>query len=305
MEMNRQMPHDNDAEQSVLGAIFIDSSIFLSVTEIITPEDFYRPEHQQIFRAMMLLSEENAELDVVTITDKLRSMDELNNTVNPRYLAELSNVTPTSRNWQFYADIIARQSLRRKLISVADEIASDGFQNEVDINELLAEAESRIMGVSEGRRSDGFKSMKEVVHEVYEQIESLAGNNTGITGIPTGYRDLDFMTSGFGRNDLIILAARPSMGKTAFALNIAGHVGTSPDGYTVAVFSLEMGADQLVSRMISSQGMIDATKLRQGSLDHQDWDNFTTAIGTLANSKIFIDDSAGIRVNEIRAKCLR
>ncbi|HBV22792.1 MAG TPA: replicative DNA helicase [Jeotgalicoccus sp.] len=305
MEMNRQMPHDNDAEQSVLGAIFIDSSIFLNVTEIIAPEDFYRPEHQQIFRAMMLLSEQNAELDVVTITDKLRSMDELNNTVNPRYLGELSNVTPTSRNWQFYADIIARQSLRRKLISVADEIASDGFQNEVDINELLAEAESRIMGVSEGRRSDGFKSMKEVVHEVYEQIESLAGNNTGITGIPTGYRDLDFMTSGFGRNDLIILAARPSMGKTAFALNIAGHVGTSPDGYTVAVFSLEMGADQLVSRMISSQGMIDATKLRQGALDHQDWDNFTTAIGTLANSKIFIDDSAGIRVNEIRAKCLR
>lgn len=161
------------------------------------------------------------------------------------------------------------------------------------------------MGVSEGRRNDGFKSMKDVVHEVYEQIEALAGNNTGITGIPTGFRDLDFMTSGFGRNDLIILAARPSMGKTAFALNIASHVGTSPDGYTVAVFSLEMGADQLVSRMISSQGMIDATKLRQGSLDHQDWDNFTTAIGTLANSKIFIDDSAGIRVNEIRAKCLR
>src|SRR5699024_10636617 len=124
--------------------------IFLNVTEILDPEDFYRPEHQQIYRAMMLLSEENAELDVVTITDKLRSMDELNNTVNPRYLGELSNVTPTSRNWQFYADIIARQSLRRKLIAVADEIASDGFQNEVDINELLAEAESRIMGVSEG-----------------------------------------------------------------------------------------------------------------------------------------------------------
>lgn len=305
MEMNRRMPHDNDAEQSVLGAIFIDSSIFLNVTEVIEPEDFFRHEHQHIFRAMMLLSEENAELDVVTISDKLRSMDELNNTVNPRYLAELANVTPTSRNWQFYADIIAKQSLRRKLISVADEIASDGYHNEVDINDLLSEAEARIMGVSEGRRNDGFKSMKDVVHEVYEQIEALAGNDNGITGIPTGFRDLDFMTSGFGRNDLIILAARPSMGKTAFALNIASHVGTAPAGYTVAVFSLEMGADQLVSRMISSQGMIDATKLRQGSLDHQDWDNFTTAIGTLANSKIFIDDSAGIRVNEIRAKCLR
>ncbi|HIW39157.1 MAG TPA: replicative DNA helicase, partial [Candidatus Jeotgalicoccus stercoravium] len=304
MEMNRRMPHDNDAEQAVLGAIFIDSSIFLNVTEILEPEDFFRPEHQDIFRAMMLLSEENAELDTVTIIDRLKTMDKLQ-TVNPRYLAELASVTPTSRNWQFYAEIIARQSLRRKLIRVADEIANDGFQNDVDINDLLSEAEARIMGVSEGRRNDGFKSMKDVVHEVYEQIEALAGNNTGITGIPTGFRDLDFMTSGFGRNDLIILAARPSMGKTAFALNIASHVGTSPDGYTVAVFSLEMGADQLVSRMISSQGMIDATKLRQGSLDHQDWDNFTTAIGTLANSKIFIDDSAGIRVNEIRAKCLR
>src|SRR5699024_1672300 len=304
MEMNRRMPHDNDAEQAVLGAIFIDSSIFLNVTEILEPEDFFRPEHQDIFRAMMLLSEENAELDTVTIIDRLKTMDKLQ-TVNPRYLAELASVTPTSRNWQFYAEIIARQSLRRKLIRVADEIANDGFQNDVDINDLLSEAEARIMGVSEGRRIDGFKSMKDVVHEVYEQIEDLEGNNTVITGIPTGFRDLDFMTSGFGRNDLIILAARPSMGKTAFALNIASHVGTSPDGYTVAVFSLEMGADQLVSRMISSQGMIDATKLRQGSLDHQDWDNFTTAIGTLANSKIFIDDSAGIRVNEIRAKCLR
>ena len=155
MEMNRQMPHDNDAEQSVLGAIFIDSSIFLNVTEILDPEDFYRQEHQKIYRAMMLLSEENAELDVVTISDKLRSMDELSNTVNPRYLGELSNVTPTSRNWQFYAEIISRQSLRRKLIAVADEIANDGFQNEVDINELLSEAEARIMGVSEGRRNDG------------------------------------------------------------------------------------------------------------------------------------------------------
>src|SRR5699024_7424315 len=178
-------------------------------------------------------------------------------------------------------------------------IANDGFQNDVDINDLLSEAEARIMGVSEGRRNDGFKSMKDVVHEVYEQIEALAGNNTGITGIPTGVRDLDFMTSGFGRNDLIILAARPSIGRTAVALNIVKYVCTSTDGYTVAVFSLEMGAYQLVSRRISSQGMIYATKLRQGCLDHQDWDNFTTAIGTFANSKFFIDDSAGISVNEI------
>ena len=147
--------------------------------------------------------------------------------------------------------------------------------------------------------------MKSVVHEVYEQVEERAGQKSTTTGIPTGYRDLDFMTSGFNRNDLIILAARPSMGKTAFALNIAGHVGTSQDKYTVAIFSLEMGADQLVTRMISSKGMIDATKLRQGNLEHQDWDNFTTAIGQLADSKIFIDDSPGIRVSDIRSKCMR
>src|SRR5699024_7270010 len=171
--------------------------------------------------------------------------------------------------------------------------------------DISNETESKIMSISEARRNEGFKSMKSVVHEVYEQVEERAGQKSTTTGIPTGYRDLDFMTSGFNRNDLIILAARPSMGKTAVALNIAGHVGTSKDKYTVAIFSLEMGADQIVTRMISSKGMSDATKLRQGNVEHQDWDNFPTALGQLADAHIFVDGSPGIRVRDIRSKCMR
>ncbi|OZT76256.1 replicative DNA helicase [Salinicoccus roseus] len=305
MDIHQQMPHNMEAEQSVLGAILINPEIFISTAETLEPEDFYRSEHQHIYRAMGILSENHQNIDVVTLINQLKSMEVLNSVGGPRYLAELSNVVPTSRNVSFYVDIVARYALKRKLIQTAEEIANEGFSEEADIEDLLTEAESRIMSISEGRRNEGFKSMKSVVHEVYEQVEARAGQTDTTTGIPTGYRDLDFMTSGFNRNDLIILAARPSMGKTAFALNIAGHVGTSAEKHTVAIFSLEMGADQLVSRMISSQGMIDATKLRQGNLNHDDWDNFTTAIGSLAESKIFIDDAPGIRVNDIRSKCMR
>ncbi|WP_052255251.1 replicative DNA helicase [Salinicoccus sp. YB14-2] len=305
MNGNNQMPHDVEAEQSVLGAILVNPEIFISIYEILDPEDFYRNEHQQIFHAMALLSEERTHIDLVTLTNQLRTMDQLNVIGGPRYLGELSEFVPTSLNWTFYSNIVAKYSLRRRLIETVSEIATDGFSEEFEIEDILNEAESKIMSISEARRNEGFKSMKSVVHEVYEQVEERAGQKSMTTGIPTGYRDLDFMTSGFNRNDLIILAARPSMGKTAFALNIAGHVGTSQDKYTVAIFSLEMGADQLVTRMISSKGMIDATKLRQGNLEHQDWDNFTTAIGQLADSKIFIDDSPGIRVSDIRSKCMR
>ena len=299
MDIHQQMPHNMEAEQSVLGAILINPEIFISTAETLDSEDFYRREHQNIYRAMGILSENHENIDVVTL------MEQLNTIGGPRYLVELSNVVPTSRNVGFYVNIVAKYSLKRTLIQTAEEIASEGFSDETDVEDLLTEAEGKIMSISESRRNEGFKSMKSVVHEVYEQVEARAGQTTSTTGIPTGYRDLDFMTSGFNRNDLIILAARPSMGKTAFALNIAGHVGTSADSYTVAIFSLEMGADQLVSRMISSQGMIDATKLRQGNLGHDDWDNFTTAIGSLADSKIFIDDTPGIRVNDIRSKCMR
>ncbi len=265
-----------EAEQSVLGAILINPEIFISTAETLEPEDFYRSEHQHIYRAMGILSENHQNIDVVTLINQLKSMEVLNSVGGPRYLAELSNVVPTSRNVSFYVDIVARYALKRKLIQTAEEIANEGFSEEADIEDLLTEAESRIMSISEGRRNEGFKSMKSVVHEVYEQVEARAGQTDTTTGIPTGYRDLDFMTSGFNRNDLIILAARPSMGKTAFALNIAGHVGTSA-----------------------------RTKLRQGNLNHDDWDNFTTAIGSLAESKIFIDDAPGIRVNDIRSKCMR
>ncbi len=305
MDIHQQMPHNMEAEQSVLGAILINPEIFISTAETLDPEDFYRSEHRHIYQAMGILSENHQNIDVVTLIEQLKSMEVLNSVGGPRYLAELSNVVPTSRNAAFYVDIVAKYALKRKLIQTAEEIANEGFSEDAEIEDLLTEAESRIMSISESRRNEGFKSMKSVVHEVYEQVEARAGQTDTTTGIPTGYRDLDFMTSGFNRNDLIILAARPSMGKTAFALNIAGHAGTSAENHTVAIFSLEMGADQLVSRMISSQGMIDATKLRQGNLGHDDWDNFTTAISSLAESKIFIDDSPGIRVNDIRSKCMR
>ena len=305
MYEQNQMPHSNEAEQSVLGAIIIDPELINTTQEVLLPESFYRGAHQHIFRAMMNLNEDNRDIDVVTIMDQLTQEGRLNEAGGPQYLAELSSNVPTTRNIQYYTEIVFKHATKRKLIQTADSIANDGYNDELELDTILNDAERRILELSSSRESDGFKDIRDVLGEVYENAELLDQNSGQTPGIPTGYRDLDQMTAGFNRNDLIILAARPSVGKTAFALNIAQKVATHEDHFSVGIFSLEMGADQLATRMICSSGNVDSTRLRTGMMTEEDWNRFTIAVGKLSRTKIFIDDTPGIRITDIRSKCRR
>ena len=300
----RQMPHNNEAEQSVLGAIILDPELIGSTQEVLLPESFYRGAHQHIFRAMMNLNEDAHEIDVVTLMEQLTKEGTLSEAGGPQYLAELSNNVPTTRNIEYYRNIVANLALKRRLIQTADSIANDGYNNELELDAILSDAEKRILELSANRQSDGFKDIRDVLGQVYETAEELDQNSGQTPGIPTGYRDLDQMTAGFNRNDLIILA-RPSVGKTAFALNIAQKVATHEDNYTVGIFSLEMGADQLATRMICSSGNVDSNRLRTGTMTEEDWNRFTIAVGKLSRTKIFIDDTPGIRITDLRSKCRR
>ncbi|GEP85740.1 Replicative DNA helicase [Staphylococcus piscifermentans] len=305
MYEQNQMPHNNEAEQSVLGAIIIDPQLIGETQGVLLPESFYRGAHQHIFRAMMHLSEENSDIDVVTLMDQLTSEGTLSEAGGPQYLAELANKVPTTRNIEYYREIVYKLAAKRNLIRVADQIAKDGYDTELDLDDILSDAERKILELSATRESEGFKDIRDVLGQVYENAEELDQNSGQTPGIPTGYRDLDQMTAGFNRNDLIILAARPSVGKTAFALNIAQKVATNEGNYTVGIFSLEMGADQLATRMICSSGNVDSNRLRTGTMTEEDWNRFTVAVGKLSRTKIFIDDTPGIRITDLRSKCRR
>ncbi|TDM02185.1 replicative DNA helicase [Macrococcus carouselicus] len=300
-----QMPHHMEAEQSVLGAILLDPELLIPTLEKLLPQHFYRRSHQHIFQAMLSLSEKNSEVDIVTLTDQMTKEGTLDESGGPQYLIELSSVVPTTRNIDFYTDIVFHDAVKRQLINVADSIAKDGYNNELELESLLSDAEKRIMNISSDRGTDGFQNIRDILQVVFENAENLDRNQGQTPGIPTGYRDLDKMTAGFNRNDLIIIAARPSVGKTAFALNIAQQVATHDNNYSVAIFSLEMGADQLATRMICSTGNVDSNRLRTGTMENEDWNRFTVAIGKLSRTKIFIDDTPGIRITDIRAKCRR
>lgn len=305
MYEHNRMPHSHEAEQSVLGAIFLDPELMSSTQEILLPESFYRGAHQHIFRVMMDLNEDGKDIDIVTVLDRLTQEGVVNEAGGPQYLAEITSNVPTTRNIQYYTDVVFKNAVKRKLIHTADSIANDGYNDELDLDTVLNDAERRILELSSTRESDGFKDIRDVLGQVYDNAEQLDQNSGQTPGIPTGYRDLDQMTAGFNRNDLIILAARPSVGKTAFALNIAQKVATHEDQYTVGIFSLEMGADQLATRMICSSGNVDSNRLRTGTMTEEDWNRFTVAVGKLSRTKIFIDDTPGVRITDIRSKCRR
>jgi len=302
--MDRVPPHNQEAEQSVLGAIFLEPQSLISVAEIIMPEDFYRIAHQKIFQTMINLSDRGKAIDVVTVTEELSAKKELEDVGGLSYLTEIANAVPTAANVGHYAHIVEEKGLLRRLIRVATSIVEDGFTREDEVETLLAEAEKKMMEVSSRKNAGDFIHIKDVLVKTYDNIELLHTRKGDVTGIPTGFRDLDKITAGFQRNDLIIVAARPSVGKTAFALNVAQNVATKTDE-NVAIFSLEMGAEQLVMRMLCAEGNIDAQVLRTGALQNEDWRKLTMAMGSLSNAGIFIDDTPGIRVNDIRAKCRR
>ncbi|MDW0114330.1 replicative DNA helicase [Sporosarcina saromensis] len=301
---DRVPPHNNEAEQSVIGAIFLQPEALITASEILIPDDFYRTAHEKIFNTMLVLSDRGQAIDVVTVTEELSAKKELEDVGGISYLTEVANAVPTAANIEYYAKIVEEKSILRRLIRVATNIVEEGFTKEDEVEAVLSEAEKRIMEVSNRKNAGDFKHIKDVLVETYDNIELLHTRKGEVTGIPTGFRDLDKITAGFQRNDLIIVAARPSVGKTAFALNVAQNVATKANE-NVAIFSLEMGAEQLVMRMLCAEGNIDAQVMRTGNLESEDWRKLTMAMGSLSNAGIFIDDSPGIRINEIRSKCRR
>ena len=301
---DRIPPHSIEAEQSVLVSIFLDPETVVNVLEYLETSDFYRKNHQIIFDAILQLNNRNEAIDVVTIANELDTKNQLENAGGMEYLAELAVAVPTSANVEYYAKIVEEKSILRNLIRSATEIVRKGYEEGDELAVMLDSAEQNILQVSERRNRSGFIRISDVVSASLQNIESLAQQSDDVTGVPTGYIALDKMTAGLQKEELIILAARPAVGKTAFALNIAQNVATKAD-QVVAIFSLEMGAESLVNRMLCAEGNIDAGHLRTGQLSEDEWSNLIMAMGTLGQSKIFIDDTPGIRIAEIRAKSRR
>jgi len=301
---DRLPPQNIEAEQAVLGAIFLEPSALTMASEMLIPEDFYRAAHQKIFNAMLKLNDHGKAVDLITVTEELAASKLLEDTGGVSYLSELAGSVPTAANIEYYARIVGEKSLLRRLIRTATEIAKDGYTREDEVEALLGEAEKNIMEVAQRKNAGAFHNIKDVLVRTYDNIEQMHNRKGDITGIETGFRELDRMTAGFQRNDLIIVGARPSVGKTAFALNIAQNVAIKT-GENVAIFSLEMGAEQLVMRILCAEGNIDAQRLRTGSLTDEDWAKLTMAMGSLSNAGIFIDDTPGVRISDIRSKCRR
>jgi len=302
--IDRVPPHNREAEQSVIGAIFLEPQALITASEILLADDFYQNAHKKIFETMLRLSDQGKAIDVVTVTEELSAKKEIEDVGGLSYLLELANAVPTAANIAHYAKIVEEKALLRRLIRVATKIVEDGYTREDEVEALLGEAEKKMMEVANRKNAGDFKHVKDVLVETFDNIEQLQSRKGDVTGIPTGFRDLDNITAGFQRNDLIIVAARPSVGKTAFALNVAQSVAVQARE-NVAIFSLEMGAEQLIMRMLCAEGNIDAQVLRTGALTTEDWGKLTMAMGSLSNSGIFIDDTPGVRINEIRAKCRR
>ncbi|MDG2988460.1 replicative DNA helicase [Latilactobacillus curvatus] len=297
-------PQNNEAEQAVLGAVFISGDALVEAMEYVTADDFYRKAHRLIFETMVELNERGEGIDAVTLKSALDAQNQLEDIGGIGYLAELAEAVPTAANVVYYAKIVSEKAMLRRLIQTAQNIVAKGYAQDEDVTDILDTAEKEIMDVSERQNKAGFKSISDVLTSSIEQIDKLYQNEEDITGLSTGYRDLDKITAGLHEDELIILAARPGVGKTAFVLNIAQNIGTKTNE-NIAIFSLEMGAEQLVNRMLCAEGSIDANHLRTGQLDELEWQNLIVAMGSLSKANIYIDDTPGVKMAEIRAKCRR
>lgn len=297
-------PHSVEAEQAVLGAIILDSDRLITASERVDPDDFYRVSHQRIFEAMLKINDRGELVDLVTLSSELQAQGILDEIGGLNYLAEVAESVPAIGNIGYYLNVVDQKAALRRLIRTATNIVSDGYERQDEVDSVLSDAERNILKVSQRKGQSSFHPIGSVLSDAYSTIEKLHQSSGEITGIATGFTDLDKMTAGFQRNDLIIVAARPSVGKTAFALNISQNVAVRT-GENVAIFSLEMGAEQLVMRMLCAEGNIDAQRLRTGRLEAEDWGRLSLAMSSLSQAGIYIDDTPGLRVNEIRAKCRR
>ncbi|MEO8418708.1 MAG: replicative DNA helicase [Methylophilaceae bacterium] len=309
LEALKLPPHSVEAEQSVLGGLLLENEALDKIADILTSADFYRHDHRLIFAHIGKLIEHNRPADIVTVAESLESSAELSGVGGIAYLGALAQNTPTAANIRRYAEIVRERAIMRKLVEVGSGIAESAYSPQGrDAQQLLDEAEAKIFQIAEGgkRSSEGFVDIKVLLPQVADRIDQLfqRDNPNDVTGVPTGFSDLDSMTSGFQPGDLVIVAGRPSMGKTAFSLNIAENVALDT-GLPVAVFSMEMAATQLAMRMIGSVGRLDQHRMRTGRLEDEDWVRLTTALGRLNDAPIFIDEGAGLSSFDVRARARR
>lgn len=302
--MEKVMPHSLEAEQAVLCSMFLSKYALNNASENLVMEDFYFDKNAKIFKVMTDLHEKNVAIDVTTVTNELNTKEWLVQTGGVEYLSEIVTSLATAANVDEYINIVHEKALLRKLINESTNIITDAYNAKDEVNDLLDSAEKKILNVVKNRRSSEFKKIQEVLFKTQSDLEFLSKNKGDITGLATNFSDYDRLTKGLHPNELIILAARPGVGKTAFALNLATNVAMNSNS-TVAIFTLEMAAEQLAMRMISSIGKIEMNKLKSGNLSHEDLKRFNEAISRLAETKIYIDDTAGITIGEIRSKCRR
>lgn len=297
----RVQPQDLLAEQSVLGSIFISPDKLIMVREFISPDDFYKYSHKIIFKAMITLADRNDAIDATTVRTILDDQGDLQNIGGLSYIVELVNSVPTSANAEYYAKIVSEKAMLRDIIARLTDAVNLSYEGASSPGDIIARAERALVEINEHSNRSGFRKISDVLKVNYESLEMRSQQTSDVTGLPTGFRDLDKITTGLHPDQLVILAARPAVGKTAFVLNIAQNVGTKQKK-PVAIFSLEMGAESLVDRMLAAEGMVDSHRLRTGQLTDQDWSNVTIAQGALAEAPIYIDDTPGIKITEIRAR---
>ena len=307
----RVPPQNIEAEQAVLGAMLIDKEAIAKATEVLSADDFYREAHRVIFSAMLELYNKNEAVDMVTVTEILKRDNKLEDIGGIAYITSLANVVLTAANVKYHADIVAEKSVLRQLVRVSTEIAAMGYEANEDVSTLLDTAESRILEISNRKKKADFTAINDILMDSVQSIESLLQNKGGLTGLPAGFADLDKLTSGLHPSDFIILAARPSMGKTALALNIVQNVALRAhkviggEPRSVAFFSLEMSKEQLVNRMLCAEAGIDSQRLRVGEMHDEDWTHLWDACDTMSRAKIYIDDTAGITAMDMRSRARR
>ncbi len=300
----RVPPQNIEAEEAVIGSMLIEQSAVISALEILQPDDFYKESHRIIFRHIEAMADRLEAVDLVTLSESLKGSGHLERIGGAAELARLANFVPTAANVEYYAKIVAEKAVLRRLISAATEIAASAYVPQSEVDELLDKAEETIFQISQGRSTQGYVHLKDVLVETMEKLEYLASHRGDVVGLPSGLTDLDNLTSGFQPSDLIILAARPSVGKTSLGLNIARNTAVKED-CAVVIFSLEMSKEQVAQRLLCSESAINSQNLRNGFLNDDEWRRLSIALGRLGEAKIFIDDTPGISVMELRAKARR
>lgn len=302
--IGRIPPHNLEAEQAVLGCMLLDSDVIPTVTELLKCEDFYRDDHKEIYEAVIDLAEKAQPVDLITVSEQLKLRGTLDNVGGLDYLTLMTSAVPTTSNARYYTKIVEEKALLRRLIKASSDIVNMGYEASEDAVYVLDKAEKSIFDIMQKRNTQGFSHIKDVLLETFNRLEELYNSKSYITGIPTGFTDLDYKTAGLQNSDLILIAARPGMGKTAMALNIAQYAAVH-GRVPVAIFNLEMSKDQLVNRMLCSEVMVDSHKMRTGKLEDDDWQKIAKALGPLSDAPVYIDDTPGISVMDIRAKCRR